>query len=691
MSESTQNSIDLLSNCYPSVPESILNASRCELTDIKLEIEGELPEDLQGYVFIVAPVGSVNSGGLPYPNGDPLLNGDGIIYRLDLAQQGEVTIKTRLVKPPDYYADKATRPGTKYAKYRFRNHGITRFSLSLGFRNELNTAFLPMKFAGDSQERLLVTYDAGRPYEIDTETLEITNPVGANQEWRAEINQPQFPFKPILSTAHPAFDAYTSEVFTVNYGRSISNFLQTIPFFLELEQLPSEVDELIAAFTGFLSADLFKDVFGIFSQFSQNLFQASMGLIEEITGIEIEDFVYLIRWDGKSNLERWKLVLPDGSPIRIEQTMHQIGVSKDYLILMDTAFTTGTEQVLNNPFPENKQIERVLRELWERPALSDSHIYIVRRQDLVAGQRPACNRNEVEVVVKKLIIPLPAAHFLVDYDNPQGQITLHVSHIADWDVAEWIRQYDLSAYKPHNPIPDRLYSMETSEMDISRMGRYVIDGERAKVIKSKVIYASPYTWGTGLYAFRDRLPSGMPPGQLDNIYWTSFGLWKELMTKFMLELYRDFQYRAVPLTELLRLGEEGVPSYLFRLHTSDESMTIADFYQFPRGYIGSSPQFIPRRGSEGVSTDGYLICTVFTPNSNEFWIFDAQNLSEPKCKLSHPSLNFGFSLHTSWLANIGRRQAGYNIPVKQDYQELISQQSKSIEELFEQEVFPHFE
>ncbi|MDJ0774815.1 MAG: carotenoid oxygenase family protein, partial [Mastigocoleus sp. MO_167.B18] len=98
--------------CCPQVPKSIMTASRCELTDIQMQISGNLPQDLQGHVFMVAPVGTVNSGGLPYPNGDSLLCGDGMIYRLDFDSPNEVTLKTRLVKPPDYYADKATRSGS---------------------------------------------------------------------------------------------------------------------------------------------------------------------------------------------------------------------------------------------------------------------------------------------------------------------------------------------------------------------------------------------------------------------------------------------------------------------------------------------------------------------------------------------------------------------------------------------------
>jgi hypothetical protein len=67
-----------------------------------------------------------------------------------------------------------------------------------------------------------------------------------------------------------------------------------------------------------------------------------VNLLENIIKIEMEDFTYLICWDGVGELKRWKLILPDGSPVKIEQTIHQIGVTKDYVVLMDTAFTAGS-------------------------------------------------------------------------------------------------------------------------------------------------------------------------------------------------------------------------------------------------------------------------------------------------------------------------------------------------------------
>ncbi len=658
MNEPTQSNTKAVTSGCPPVPQSIMTASRKEHKCVELKIfAGHLPDDVQGHIFFIGPVGTVESGGLPFKDGDSFLNGDGMVYRLDFDQKGKVTLKTQITKPLDYHFDEATK-GTKLG---FRNHGILRFSLLLGARNELNTAFLPVKFSQDEPERLLVTYDAGRPYEIDTDTLEVITPVGSNKEWRPEINLHYF-FPPIFSTAHPAFDTYTHEMFAVNYGRSLENFIDTVPSLEEVDKLFPEVRQFWEQFRG------------------------------------LEDFVYLIRWDGEHPLERWTLVNPDGSPVSIKQTIHQIGVTKDYVVLMDTSFSTGLAQILNNPFPDHKERERILRHLLESAPSPDSILYIVSRSELTKGQHPAMNEPEVKVVVRKVVIPLEASHFLVNYDNPDDKITLHISHICAWDVAEWLRTYDLSAYPPHDPVSSPWPGMELNLMDISRLGRYVIDGKSQEEtpIESKVISDQKYTWGPSLYTYLDRLPSGMTPGHLDNIYWSSFGLWKDLMTQFMCYLYRNYKYQQVPQSKVLSLAENGIPPCLFRLQTC--SMDIADQYQFPPGYMVSSPQFMPRRGNQGSSTDGYIVCTVFTPERNEIWIFNAEALSQGAiCKLYDSSVNFAFTLHTAWLQEIGSRSTKYKISLKEDYEELAKnfqshpEFEKEIEDLFAKELYRRLE
>jgi hypothetical protein len=156
------------------------------------EKEGKpLPSDLQGHAFIIGATGSINSYRsdvasntvLPSHDGKtPLYNGDGMVYRIDFESLTEgAKLSARQIKAPCYYADIATNHCTKYqgsegnpksTDLRFKNLGITRVSGPLGTRNQLNTAFLPLKFSEAEHERLLVTWDVGRPYEIDPKTLE---------------------------------------------------------------------------------------------------------------------------------------------------------------------------------------------------------------------------------------------------------------------------------------------------------------------------------------------------------------------------------------------------------------------------------------------------------------------------------------------------------------------------------------
>jgi len=49
-------------------------------------------------------------------------------------------------------------------------------------------------------------------------------------------------------------------------------------------------------------------------------------------------------------------------------------------------------------------------------------------------------------------------------------------------------------------------------------------------------------------------------------------------------------------------------------------------------------------------------------NPKEVWVFNGKNLAiGPVCKLSHPSWDFGFTIHTVWLQKIAKPTAFYNI------------------------------
>ncbi len=220
-----------------------MTTSRKEL-DLELQvIEGVLPEDIYGHFFVVYPVGNVNSnlpisptlpdGSVNPDFGSPIMNGDGMVMRIDFDKPGKAFVKSRITKTPCFYADEGSKFGTKYYdKFGFVNHGIVRMGRIMGARNEANTALIPVKFKGQKNTGLLITYDCGKPYFLDPVSLTVLYPIGYNREWHEgmpDIFRSVFPM--IETTAHPTFDPYTQELFTINFTKSNKNTFSS--FFLE--------------------------------------------------------------------------------------------------------------------------------------------------------------------------------------------------------------------------------------------------------------------------------------------------------------------------------------------------------------------------------------------------------------------------------------------------------------------------
>lgn len=148
--------------------------------------EGELSSDLHGSVFIITAAGNAASEPvnptdtqtvLPSKDGwTSILNGDGMVYRLDFNQHPETNtcesacLLNRFLHTPSFFADRITSdsdPQNPYHKFEFLNWGLARISPSIGMSEQVSTAFLPMPFPGSETSRLLTTWDVGRPYEID--------------------------------------------------------------------------------------------------------------------------------------------------------------------------------------------------------------------------------------------------------------------------------------------------------------------------------------------------------------------------------------------------------------------------------------------------------------------------------------------------------------------------------------------
>lgn len=792
-SSATSDLNDSTKSLSSRLPKTIVAPSREELIEpIELNIRNSagdtvaLPDDLQGHFFIVSPVGSPNSSLVSEADSvvwvtkdgwTPIYNGDGMVYRFSF-NQGKATLNSRFVKPPCYYADLATgdQNNDHYQDLGFQNLGISRLSINkLGIRNQLNTNFVPFKFLNDQNERLMITWDMGRPYEIDPETLETLNPVGKNSDWDDLIaGQATQPFKQVMSTAHPAFDPKTGELFTLNVGKSIWTTLS----------LPRSLKERVVENKTSLESikqkpensqgisRIFNQIYALFLNFVNFLIKF-LKILEKASRIVTGgyDFVHLLAWDGEQVdiKQKWNIVLPGKKHLKIDQTVHQMGITKDYIVFVESSFKFSLDNTL--PFLRSylaTSFKILVADFIDYPQYPSTKLYIVKRSDLKLEKTKTgkflgwFNRSPFKdlpkVVAKEVELAPEFSHYIVDYDNADNRIIVHASHLAATDIAEYIRIFDRSAYddRDNDVLEDKYDDPEltsrlqdlagniVSPMDISRLGYWVIDGEEGKIVNHKLFpdeedrdtlnqqivahYQNPQanpidikyllTWSTAFYVCPDQRPTT----KYTDVFWNSWGSWPETLTTRTVEAYKRYSQRLVDWENVIDLTYQGIPSSLshLKIRTDAEGeikieLDAENYYQFHNRYLGTSAQFIPRPQAED-QTDGYIACVVLTSDeflsqsdrhdndpewsqNSEIWIFDARKLNEgPLYKLSHPKLNIGFSFHTTWMPEAKSPSKRLDYDVREDYdylvQELIANQpelSDKIRQLFDEEIYPHFE
>ena len=319
-------------------PRAFMSISREELSNVELTVRdaqgqpAKLPEDLRGHVFIIAFAGTPDSpppkerpnGAVPAATvmpgaggGTALFNGDGIAYRLDFHQPperspetGKAWLTAQLIKTPAFFADKITHNSHAYEDLRFVDVGIARFSV-LGLCNQINTAFVPVKVDSKRPPRLLVTNDVNRPYEIDPRTLKIVAPIG-------NLNPPA----PDIKSVWPTIDAIPGV-----FEFLVSSAHPTAAFSSEDGKEKGEL---------FMISSI-KTTRGLLFRPASDRNPGDKGK------------VFLLRWsvspDGTETLNRWEVKHYNKSENReqstqILQSTHMLGITENYVILVDTAMKT---------------------------------------------------------------------------------------------------------------------------------------------------------------------------------------------------------------------------------------------------------------------------------------------------------------------------------------------------------------
>jgi hypothetical protein len=687
----------------------------------------QLPADLRGYGFFACPLP-------PLPNSDTdrfargermVLNGDGMVYRLGF-EAGQATLKTRIMKTPCYYADLAAQLLPKYNKfgYRFLDGGMVRHSLLLGTRNQMNTAFAVTK------EHLLVTFDAARPHIIDPDTLEILAPIGAADNWKGLA--PKLPpvltqvFQPCSNPAHPLCDRFKS--LDSSASAQPGGELVTVNFSAGLSML---------------------NIFDRFRKWIKARRNQKDGILRHPWGA----FTDLIRYRFEDRqFEKWRLVLPNGEPVIIEQAIHQMALTEDYILIGDVAFKIELSQIFA-PFLFGG-IRKVSAQIgyWlsitfiklVQPQLNAS-IYLVKRSDLVNGAvtRPEHRLSELPTITAiQITLPREVSHFVTDYDNPDGKITLIAAHSSGWDVTEWIGEYDesvnldcevtppitlgiekLVGVNEHLPTEKSLKCLDKHSLgmlpapvDLNSLARYTIDAKTGAVLTSNMLSdagdnpSKRNTWSVSVNTHRNlnRDSDVETSGKITNLYWLGWGFSWELIPKRIYRSYRERDNRVIPVEGL---PDVDMPVSLLRL--DPQQMEIVDSFEFPIGYLVRSPQFIPSADpcppDRDPATHGYLVCFVMSdaephnPHSvaqDEVWIFHADDFKgKPIYRLSHPNISLGLMIHSAWVPELNFAKKYSPAECKAMRQETIDRDYYPIvrakifphtKELFHQFVEPHY-
>lgn len=733
-----------------NLPVRPLVSSTREPLDVELLcIYGKIPEDITGYVFINSSSGSVNSP-YPYPEkqpdgtynpeyGSPLLLGGGYVMRYDFDIESKVSLKARLLKPPAYYADEALKYGN-HQKFpdrakslsSFKNLGISRISFWLGCSDLLSTAITPIRYGSDTVDRLVATTDVGRPYEFDSRTLEVKTAIGWLKEYVNGVpGIVPWPFPVLQTTAHPAFDPVTRELFSVNFTKSISTQLKESNLWpllhLHHHSIENELEEKVKSWDHIEDSKLAREKLNgyfntvhhryrthesrlarFFRKLKHGLFKfvGSMGKLVGIPKSEFEvgDEVYVHCFDGSASLKTWRLVDETGKNLKILQCCHQTTVSQDYFLFIDAAFKLSMDVMFNNPFPNNQEIDRFIRKHTTKAQEPFTDVYLVARKDLDTTKETA--------VAKRIRLKPEFIHCNLNYQNPGGILTLYGASNSAACLAEWVRPFD-KLIEGEDPEKGTAGIISAGVMDIGRISKYIINGETGTLISEHILDATgnlenptdlgPHTWGVGIYTFRDICSGTVTSNEITDIFFQCYGLEYRRLTEFIYELYRDYPNRKIPAEEVKALSKKGIPHQVTRLNTN--TFELEDYFQFPKGYEIRSLQFVPRKSpvNPRPGIDGYVLVLMINEDIldgirnffREVWIFDAAKLKDgPVAVLSHQDLNYAFTLHSTWTDSIESNvENSYMVPVEEDYRYMIDRiwlDRKIISEFFEKNIFPKF-
>lgn len=607
----------------PGMPRNAMTSDRTPYSKEPLKVlAGKLPPDLHGHVFVAGP--SVHAG-------SPALASDGLVLRLDF-DGADATFSSAIMETPSYYArepvnDGATSRGpiTRYLN-EFRETTLSDVSIALGAQEAPNTA----PFLVEGENMLLVTTDAGRPWAIHPMTLKAYTPLGYLREWKPAIPTP-WAFPLLQSTAHPAFAPEVAEPIS--------------PRETESQQKPR----------------LF---------FTNHAPKWPLG----------EGWTHLSSWDTWENrLHHWALMdAATGNPV-VAQSLHQIAVTRDYVVLLDSNFPINFWTIaVQAALPGMTRVQRLVDRFTSERAYPQAVFWVVKRSDLRPSPGTLSRDDPPRIPAHRFQSGGGGLHFAARYENPDDVITLVAGHSPSEDLSHTIKEGDLlingrraEAYQEGMPtaVPVTRSSLGVHRIDM-----------RNRRIESRLHSHDNFTWGLTVFS-----NAGLVNGELETnlrlylrqkwrsptsdnsdgaepnwvipddelaIYFNSDGFAADMVPEYVYQLYKPIvgDKSGLPI-------QEGRAASFFKFYVKSGRF---DGYVLPTGWFGFAPQFVPSIKLPKVPYwKGYVVALVVsdpTPDlpadstGDEVWIFDSENMSKgPICRLGSKYFDVGMTLHTTFL------------------------------------------
>lgn len=338
------------------------------------------------------------------------------------------------------------------------------------------------------------------------------------------------------------------------------------------------------------------------------------GCLWTIVSDPVRGTLAVVRWDGAStDVQRWPI-----AGARLPQSMHTVGQTRHWLVLVDCAFRADPVEILGDG-------ERTITNLVEEP------VWLLRKDAVEAV--PVGEPVQPAAV---LVARPEVNHYYPTWDDTDG-IRVLFEHTPDTDLAMCLRPGDADATGA--PVDPRLHGLYNHPMAPARVSLYDLDPVAGAVLDVATAADPDRWWATQLSALDWSLEGQRRP----TVHHQLFTGWRpDGVSRRSLDLYAGRVDRAT-------LPRDEIPAALVTF--GRDGLEERSSFTFDADGYATSPVFVPRPGGQPGGHDGWVLVFELRDDGFRVEVFDAADVGAgPIAGLRAPSGEVvPFLVHSAWM------------------------------------------